>query len=519
MPRIERTYPADGRVDVEPLSTLLFTLEEGAHTFVITNEAQDAWTGVTAYFLRADGVGIRITDGTIERYSEITVTLPEDCYDVPGRFIFSIYADCEDTGSRPCVYACTGSVYRTTGNSTIPSGTSPAATIEEQLRALQRELLNYSAMAAFARNVGEIEGTVDTFQRTVDGINEALAENNVLVIQPNMLDKNAWWTNLGDGRGNVIYGNASQVGGPGAYMKSISANRTEIFDTEPTAEQTAGAYRIYHRTAGQDSSGQTWTEAWIVSWVVDDGVGTQCIDLTGDNIVTDSDGESYNKAIQYSITGNTAWGNAETLYYPQGARDLYYKQGESFKSHGYLVDMMEVGETYTISCWARLTSGTEAWLRFGWGGVGMNGLGYGESEGKAGKSDVYKVTGTEWTRISWTFRFAPTGNEYTETTETVGEGASAYTRIKRSFNWNKRVLIGVHRKYTATLQLCGFRLTHGGLYGSETVETLKEDLRSLTARVAALEAQITPQAASLSMSAPQTVEPVEPTTGSEEATE
>ena len=80
------------------------------------------------------------------------------------------------------------------------------------------------------------------------------------------------------------------------------------------------------------------------------------------------------------------------------------------------------------------------------------------------------------------------GAEYTETTEAVTDsGGNTYNRIKRSFNWCKRVMIGVHRKYTATLQLCGFRLSKGGLYGSDTVDTLKEQIKNLTARVAALE--------------------------------
>ena len=315
------------------------------------------------------------------------------------------------------------------------------------------------------------------------GIDEALAQAGVWAMRPNLLNKDAWWLN--NDSANLVCGDAarwSKTGG--AYMKSITGYR--IYTTEPTQEQTAGATYVYHREADANANPPI-TEAWYVYRDADDGIVTSCVALTGDNIVTDGDGETYDKALQYAITANTALGNMETLYYPSGASSLYYKQGETFKSYGYIVDEMEVGEVYTVSCWARITSGTEAWLEFGWGGIYQNSMDY--PADKSGVSDVISVTGSEWHRISWTFTFNPTGAESTETTETVTPASGdPYTRVKRSFNWNKRVMIGVHRKFTATLQLCGFRLTKGGLYGSDTVDTLKENIRTLTARVAALEA-------------------------------
>ena len=51
-------------------------------------------------------------------------------------------------------------------------------------------------------------------------------------------------------------------------------------------------------------------------------------------------------------------------------------------------------------------------------------------------------------------------------------------------------MIGVHRKYTATLQLAAFRLTKGGLYGNNTVDTLAAEIADLKAQIAELQATV-----------------------------
>ncbi len=482
MIEIRRTFdPTLGLQDVEQLNGYVFSPESFAHTFFVepTGGADFGGGQAFGFFLRADGRRIVINDmetAGVDPDGCAYVKLTPECYAVPGRFLLLIlYAE---GSSEIVIYAAESTVLSADGAETQIAAAS-ALTIQEQLR---RIMVSANNVALFARNIGEIEGQLETVQTTYNGIDEALANAGVWAMRKNLLNKDAWWVN--DGSANLVCGDAARYSkSGGAYMKSIKAY--DIYTTEPTAEQTAGATYVYHREAGTDSSGTAYPEAWIVYRDADDGIVTSCVALTGSAIITDQDSETYDKAIQYNITANSAWGNMETLYYPQGAWDLYYKQGDAFKSYGYIVDEMEVGEVYTVSCWARLTSGSEAWLKFGWGGIGQNQMG--SPADRSGVSDIIKVTGTEWTRIGWTFTFSPTGAEYTETTETVGEGSGAYTRVKRSYNWNKRVLIGVHRKYTATLQLCGFRLSKGGLYGSDTVDTLKEQIKNLTARVAALE--------------------------------
>jgi len=332
-----------------------------------------------------------------------------------------------------------------------------------------------SIVGVFARNIGDIEGELATTRQENAVILQSLAEANISILNtPNLLRPDAWWLN--NGSANIVCGDAARWSkSGGAYMKSITGYK--MYTTEPTAEQTAGATYVYHSEAGTSADGTAYGEAWFVYRDADDGITTSCVDLTGDAIITEDNGETFNKAIQYNITANTAWGNMETLYYPQGLSTQYYKQGETPKSYNYYVDDMKVGETYTVSCWARLTSGTEAWMKFGWGGISLNSMGY--PANVSGVSDVVKITSTEWKRVSWSFVFSPTGAEYSETVASYTDSSgNTYNRVTRVYNWSKRVIFGVHRKYTATLQLAGFRLTKGGLYGNNTIDTLSAEVKA-----------------------------------------
>lgn len=340
-------------------------------------------------------------------------------------------------------------------------------------------------VGVFARNIGNIEGELTEARAEHAGIIQALAAANIRILNKNLLNPDAWWVN--NGSANVVCGNAARYSkSGGAYMKSIKSY--DYYTTEPTSEQTEGASYVYHRKAYTDATtGTAYPEAWYVYRDTDDGITTSCADLTGEAIITESNGETFNKALQYNITANSAWGNMETLYYPQGQSTQYYKQGKTPKSYGYRIDEMEVGKTYTVSCWARLTSGNEAWIKFGWGGTYMNSMGF--PSDASGVSDVIKITGTDWKRVTWSFVFNPSGAEYTETTEQATDSNNqTYTRVVRSYNWQKRVLIGVHRKYTATLQLAGFRLSEVGLFGSNDLDTLAEEVAELRNSIAAAQA-------------------------------
>jgi hypothetical protein len=115
-----------------PLIGTGFTDEAGAHTFRISAEDSDgnpvAFTGdVSGRFLAPDDAVYDLT-GSINADGEAEVTLDADCYAVPGRFILSVYVTDGDTST--VVYCAFGTIYRTTSDNIIITGT-PAPTLEQ----------------------------------------------------------------------------------------------------------------------------------------------------------------------------------------------------------------------------------------------------------------------------------------------------------------------------------------------------------------------------------------------------
>lgn len=234
-----------------------------------------------------------------------------------------------------------------------------------------------------------------------------------------------------------------------------------------------------------------------------DGIAETVVDLAAADQITEPDGEVYTKAIQYGIQANTAYGNADWLIHNYSYDgDRTYDEGATEPKDYGNIEAMTPGKTYTLSCWARMTGANEkAEVSFAYGGKHGNSplstTTYSEISGL--KSTPVEVSGTSWQRIHWTFVFDPGQNpQYTYTPGTrteldpdtgdpvldpdSGEPVTVNT-ITRTKNWTKRVQFGVHRKYTGTLQLCGFRLVEGGLYLPTKYDELEQ-------RIAALEAQL-----------------------------
>lgn len=231
-----------------------------------------------------------------------------------------------------------------------------------------------------------------------------------------------------------------------------------------------------------------------------DGISERVVDLAAADQIEDDDGENYTTAIEYGIVANSAWGNADWLVFNYGQiYEREYEEGTPEpKAYGDILEL-EPGHVYTLSCWARIISGEKALVSFGYGGKNGN-TPYSQDEFSLGsgiKSAPVEVEGGTWQRISWKFIFNPTGEWFTYTS-TTSDNVTTITRVE---NWTKRVLFGVHRKYTATLQLCGFRLTAGSLWQQTeyddlydkvlqligNVQTITEDLADLTGRVEDLE--------------------------------
>ena len=229
-----------------------------------------------------------------------------------------------------------------------------------------------------------------------------------------------------------------------------------------------------------------------------DGIAVSVIDLAAADQITEPDGEVYTTAIQYDITQNTTYGNLEELwshyvsYYGYGQGAGTYKQGANPpREYGNIVEMIP-GKTYTISCLARMISG-KAWVMLGNSYEFRNPYTWRLPENEGTRNSGYiEITETEWRRISFTFKFNPTGPQFTDTSATVTDPDTGtdYVQITREANWCKNVIFGVSRKYTGVLQLCGFRLVEGGLYLPTKYDAVMELLEELKERVGDLEETI-----------------------------
>ena len=123
---IERTWIQNQPPEQDELLNIAFQGEAGAHTFVIgcktASGSSVALSGtVTGVYLGQNNVTVPLTGSIID--GKAVVTLDNNCYAIPGKFIVSIYV--EENGVRPCVYCGIGYMFRTQ-TTTVPTGTLPS---------------------------------------------------------------------------------------------------------------------------------------------------------------------------------------------------------------------------------------------------------------------------------------------------------------------------------------------------------------------------------------------------------
>lgn len=233
---------------------------------------------------------------------------------------------------------------------------------------------------------------------------------------------------------NVPYGSASRISGSGSpYLNSIY-------------------------------------DGWYPGDDTTDNIYVSVASLAAADQITEPDGETYDKALQYSITANTAYGSTEWLQYNHANYQAGYFQGNTPRNYGH-IDELIPGKKYTVSCWARVISGDGAWMRFGWGSNYSNAP---WNNDKSGISDWQVIEGAEWRRYWWTFTFNPQGTWYTESSSEKTVNNETKTYITRTYAWNKSVWFGIGRKFTSVVQLCGFRLVEGGMWLPTKYDELDE---------------------------------------------
>lgn len=116
---IKKTVDLNKVQKVDQLEGPLYQLENGGHTFEITclmDGAAAAVSGtVSARFLRADGITEYFT-GTLSG-NVASITLPQACYNVNGRFGMVVFIT--GSGVTSAVYGVAGSVYKTTSDQVV----------------------------------------------------------------------------------------------------------------------------------------------------------------------------------------------------------------------------------------------------------------------------------------------------------------------------------------------------------------------------------------------------------------
>ena len=271
---------------------------------------------------------------------------------------------------------------------------------------------------------------------------------------------------------NVVYGNASRIGGSTyPYMRSIQSGNypgddsvdgiyCTVVQKKPNAYSTSSAYAVGAKCVRNELEYQCNTaiasggEAWNANhWTLIDPEWVQ-----------ELDGAEYPMAIQYNITAfQSGYLNAEFLHYCESQNYRTYTQGATNITNYGQIEEMTPGKRYTVSCWVKVISGTGVLVRFGYGGRYSTSYPMDDATTHlSGISDPIELTANNgaWQRVYWSFEFNPTGNWYTETSET----ANNVTTITRTYNWQKKVMFGVCRKYTAVVQMCGFRVVEGDMW-------------------------------------------------------
>ena len=144
---IKRSWNQHRMVKIEELSGMTFQSESGGHTFEIYGVNDSGGSvpisgTVTAIFVRPDNVDIAmngtITDGVA------SVTLDDDCYLVPGRFLFTVFLATGLT-QKVVIYSAIGIVSRT-------SGGAVAGDIPASVDALLAEINEYSELLESVAN-------------------------------------------------------------------------------------------------------------------------------------------------------------------------------------------------------------------------------------------------------------------------------------------------------------------------------------------------------------------------------
>lgn len=221
---LNRTAFLDTPITVEPTNGVVFSNENKGHQFVIScirgGELQTLTGTVTARFMRANNTTILIAGnnytGIVD--GKAVVTLPQDCYNVPGRFQMTVFLTAD--GATSCIYACAGSVQRTQSGELIDSGEAVPSLNEllAQIDACEQATADAQEAASHAVRYTDTQTLTDDQKSVARNNISAASENDVADLKSALVIANV---------GNVPFawnweiGNVSSVGGDSSDNKTI----------------------------------------------------------------------------------------------------------------------------------------------------------------------------------------------------------------------------------------------------------------------------------------------------------
>lgn len=182
---LNRTVPLDVPISFESLHGVVFSNENKGHKFVIScmrgGELLTLTGTVTARFMRANNTTILIAgnDYTGIVDGKAVVTLPQDCYNVPGRFQMAVFLTAD--GVTSCIYACVGSVQRTQNGELIDSGEA-VPSLEEllaQIDACEQATADAQEAASHAVRYTDTQTLTDDQKSVARNNISAASENDV----------------------------------------------------------------------------------------------------------------------------------------------------------------------------------------------------------------------------------------------------------------------------------------------------------------------------------------------------
>lgn len=174
---IKRTFcPGRGMIRPEELTGYVFSPEAAAHTFIITKMEKvdgqeaavpfDAGTDISCRFIKANGV-TELVDGDLTDDGAASITLPAECYQVPGRFILSIYA--ETSEETICIYSATATALAGDTEEINVSGNTKR-TIDAQIAALNDAVENAQ------ETVEQVQEVIDSIPQDYTALSDSVSD-------------------------------------------------------------------------------------------------------------------------------------------------------------------------------------------------------------------------------------------------------------------------------------------------------------------------------------------------------